>query len=207
MEPSKLSNTRLIVVCSTTGPQSGKSTYVNKRVIPMLQATNAPFIQLRFSDPLVSFVTAGLGLEVSSYETIKRTELIPGVTGRDIMIALGEGLREKIRPSVFAELLISRFPVAADNSEDGSTVVIDDLRKISELEALVNTKLDILFVNVLRGESLEDILANDCEFGRSGLSRFVRTYKARGFNIRLMTIMWDGKGGTVRVPNAPEVSQ
>lgn len=183
--------TRLIVaICSTTGPGSGKSTFMETVVKPALPDA----YHLRFSDPIVSFLCEGLsclhGLGRSDYEALKRDELLPGITGRDFMIAAGDTLRKTLRPSFYSDILKVRLrKLPADVA-----VIIDDMRKLPELstlENLVELGERLLIINVKKpGKS---ILSNDCEFTEWKLRRDVEAAN-NPWAFRYMEVTWDKFG-------------
>lgn len=180
-------NGRLIVaICSTTGPGSGKSTYL--RDVVRKQLPNAE--HLRFSDPIISFLVDGLkplhGKTRDDYEELKRLELLPGITGRDFMIAAGESLRNTLSPSFYADLLMKRIKESSSES-----FIIDDLRKMPEILRLIASGHRVQIVNVLRPGCGDD--NNDCEFSANTLRELTRNRECT----RYMEVTWDGKGSFV----------
>lgn len=188
--------TRLIVaICSTTGPGSGKSTYMETVVKPALPDA----YHLRFSDPIVSFLCEGLsclhGLGRPDYEALKRDELLPGITGRDFMIAAGDTLRNALRPSFYSDILKERITKLPSDA----TVIIDDMRKLPELsmlEALADLGDRLLIINVKK--PWNTVFLNDCEFTEWKLRRDVESAnRTRAF--RYMEVTWDKHGSFKRV--------
>lgn len=181
----------IVAVCSTTGPQSGKSTYLEEVVRKQLPDA----AHLRFSDPLISFLCDGLsclhGKDRSSYEELKAMELLPGITGRDFMIAAGDALRNALSPSFYADILIKRL-----ESLEADTIILDDLRKIPELAALVKSDFKVLVVNVIKPSGGK----NDCEFTRDGLkTRLEGINQGIRADIRYMEVTWCSAKGFRRV--------
>ncbi len=185
----------VVAVCSTTGPGSGKSTYLDQVVKPRLPES----VHIRFSDPIKSFLCRGLhelhGKGMEDYEELKRTEILPGITGRDFMIAAGDEVRIALRDSFYTEIAMQRIT----KLPEGVDVVIDDLRKLPEIEALLKETafgVDLLIVNVMR--SLDED-SSDMEFGYQRIKSMVA--EAPG-NARAMAMVWDGNGGFRRVQSA-----
>lgn len=185
----------IVAICSTTGPQSGKSTYLETQVKRQLPEA----VHLRFSDPLINFLCDGLhllhGKTRDDYEELKRAVLLPAVgckravTGRDFMIAAGDALRKALRPSLYADIFIERL-----NRLEDSVVILDDLRKLPEIEALVNSPHNVLIVDVQKpGSEL-----NDCEFTYRDLwTRVNRLDEPE--RVRFMAVTW-ADTSTLRFP-------
>lgn len=140
------------LVCSTTGPQSGKSTFTKR----FLEA-DPDTVHLRFSAPIQAFLEACTGLD---YETAKRSEIVPGITGRDIMLGVGEGLRKECGADIFAKLMVRRI-----QESPAKLFIIDDFRKRAELNSLVGTGYRVAVMNIVK----PDGGPNDCEFDESWL--------------------------------------
>lgn len=177
---------RIIAICSTTGPGSGKSTYLE--TVVRQQFPDAE--HLRFSDPIVSFLCDGLhclhGKGREDYEALKKAELLPGITGRDFMIAAGDTLRKALDPAFYALILKRRIA-----SSKADTIIIDDLRKVPELAMLVDSPWSVLIVNVMKPQGGE----SDCEF--LWTSPYLNAKRSKG-TMRYMEVTWDGKGSFVR---------
>ncbi len=147
-------------------------------------------MHLRYSDPLVSFLCDGFhcvhGKGREAYEELKELELLPGITGRDFLIAAGDAIRKVLDKAFYSKILMKRLERTAPDA----TVVIDDLRKLPELEALVKgancDEFKVLLVNVQKPEGG----VNDCEFEVRDLHRAATI----NFGVRVMDVTWDDKG-------------
>lgn len=166
----------IFAITSTTGPQSGKSTFADYAATTL--AKNA--VRMRFSDPLIDYLftgfkklleAKGLSDRALDYEAAKNTELVPGITGRDVMIAAGEGMRDRLGKDFFARILEAQLPTNVD-------VIIDDLRKKAEIEMLdkfcAEHGLPLHIINVKH--PIKQM--NDTEFDEAILSDFVRDKKS-----------------------------
>lgn len=127
---------KIIAITSTTGPQSGKTTFAKSAFIRKLLGST--YKHLRFSEPIARALFRGfpellISAGVKTYEDAKVTELLPGITGRRFMIAMGDVLRRELREDFFAVVLQKRLEMLPESTE---SVLIDDLRKLPELEML-----------------------------------------------------------------------
>lgn len=174
----------VVAICSTTGPQSGKSTYLEK----VVRKIEPEAVHLRFSEPIIEYlktVARLLGID-ADYEELKSMEILPGITGRQFMVTVGDTVRRELRESFYADILTSRLRRIGPTTR---TVVIDDFRKMPEVDALLSSGARVQFINVLKPGGG----TNDCEFKAQTLRDIVAAFDDP-FRIRLAEVTWNGHG-------------
>lgn len=124
---------RVIGLCSTTGPQSGKST-----VAKIIQdyITKSEAVVLSFATPIKVQASA-------IYGEYDKSEVVPGTgekTYRDILIELGESAR-RVCPDIWVRALESnmkRLIAKAQLDRKQLVVIIDDVRKDNEYRQIID---------------------------------------------------------------------
>lgn len=94
-----------------------------------------PLVLIAFADPMREALAALVPRAVVGEQKNEPCPLLGGATGRDLLIALGEGVR-RVHANFWAEHLARRLD-HIDTATMGSAVVaVTDLRRANELDAL-----------------------------------------------------------------------
>ena len=123
-------------IIAFTGPtKSGKSYFAEFLAREIVDSK-----MISFADPLKRV----LENMSSSYEEMKNREIMPGITGRDLMVGLANRAKELYGDTYFANLLIQKI-----NESDAGVIIVDDLRFKVEEEALKTLPYKVIIVKVI----------------------------------------------------------
>ena len=138
------------IIAFTGAQKSGKSFFANALANELINVET-----MSFADPLKE-VLENL-FPSCNYEIAKKREVMPGLSGRDLMIALAKRAKELYGGTYFANLLIQRI-----NESEEDIIIIDDLRFKVEEEVLKTLPYRVLIVKI-KSEFKDDYEVEEIE--------------------------------------------
>lgn len=129
------------IVALTGYKRSGKDT-VGDAILALATERKEPAVKTKFADPLREAVEKLTGYDA---ESVKNVPVWYGLTGRELMIALGSGVRS-LREDFFASLMATRLETFESRGIEWA--VITDLRFVNEAFTLVERFDHVLIVRL-----------------------------------------------------------
>lgn len=163
-------NQLIIGICSPSGPGSGKthaSLCLEDILEPGVRVSRNPLagpLKQLYAEMMKTLSAGGRGVDANADKgTVVADIYSPGAyggsfpaTGRDFLVALGQGARHAFGSSFWLEICMERIFSTFDALQGDTVCVIDDVRYNNEARRILKASNSLLLCIVREGHEVED---------------------------------------------------